>query len=140
MTLNNFEQTFLDTMTYLVYLAIFTTHLGVVEQREEVIYGLDRYPSLKVWYTVHHQISVSSLNTFPMAIFPGELGLAGCFSDSPFPFIPPRGLRHPGTLWAPGGKNRPAPFPGRMSQKATKRGLCLSCLWPRFLLSVFAVH
>ena len=43
-------------MTYLVYLANFsTTHLGVVEPREEVIYGLDRYPSLKVWYTVHHQ-------------------------------------------------------------------------------------
>jgi len=64
-----------------------------------------------------------------------------------------RGVRHPGGLRAPGWKNRPAPFPGRMPLKATKPWLlsvlslsyisfeCDLCcyLGPIFVLRYFAL-
>jgi len=44
---------------------------------------------------------------------------------------------HLDALRAPSWKNRPAPFPGWMSQKATKPGSVWHFCLPGFLISVF---
>jgi len=52
--------------------------------------------------------------------------LAGVFIQPKCPVRAPVPGSACGVLWAAGWMNRPAPFPGRMSWKATKRGSVLS--------------
>ena len=97
---------------------------------------------LDINITIDHSLSLSFLT----AIFPGEPGLAGFISAKDdgsggnnwscktckapvkchHQHIAPCGLR--------GCKNGPAPFPGRMSYKATKPGLVFVLYLSMFLL------